>query len=125
MLNDLNIFNDTARMTDAVKDAKELFGENLPFFQESRLGETIIIFNEHFIRCVREALSNGCMAKMNEEEERLFNQFIEYQDGSSYRDISKDSSDIMTALDKWLVNAIQNVPNPVLNDCYTKKDHTW
>ena len=112
-------------MNAAVADAKEIFGENLPYITEYRMDGKVYIFNDHFIRVSREAMTNDCMAKMNEAETELFLAFIDYQNGLGYRDITSDDTDVVEALDQWYVDDINCVPHPVMNSCYDTETHTW
>jgi len=109
----------------AVVAAKELFGENDPYIVERFLGGKVIIFNIHFITTVREAMTTGCMAKMNTAEENLFTKFIRYQEGSVYRDITQGEDEVMEALDAWLVRGVGCQTQPVVNGCFDKPTHTW
>lgn len=125
MLNDIDFFGCSLQQNAAVYDAKEIFGENSPYIIENRIDGKVVIFNDHFIRCVRESLTTGCMAKMNSAEEILMDDFINYQNGNRYRDITRSNSDIMVALDKWMCNLVHCAPNPVVNSCYSDTPHTW
>jgi len=125
MLSDYNLFLDNTTMNEAVFAAKELFGENVPYTIEQRLEGAVIIFDTHFMETLREALSSGCMAKMNSNEEELFIRFVEYQNGHSYRDISELNVDIMGALDTWLTNLVMCIPNAEINGCFDNPRHTW
>ena len=125
MLNDIDFFSCDLQMNSAVEDAKEIFGENTPYIIENRLSGKVVVFNDHFIRCVRETLTTGCMAKMNSAEELLMKDFVDYQNGDRYRDITRSTSNIMVALDKWMNNLIFCLPNPIVNSCYSDTPHTW
>ena len=118
MLNDLPFMLDKDMADKAVADAKELFGENLPYTVEYRLNGRTIMFNDHFIKSVREALSTDCMAKMNAAEIQLFERFIAYQNGSMYRDITKSDNEVVKALDEWLMDDLNCKSHPVVNECY-------
>jgi len=113
------------KMDAAVVDSKEVFGENVPYIKEYRFGGTIIIFSAHFIRTTREAMSSDYMAKMNETEVALFNKFVEYQNGSSYRDISTEDNDVVASLDAWFMDDINGVTHPVINESFDAPTHTW
>jgi hypothetical protein len=125
LFNELEFYQDVEKMTKAIYGAKELFGENEPYVVERGIDGKVYIFNEHFITTVRGALTNGCMAKMNTDEEELFMAFIDYQNGSGARDITRDDNAVVEALDKWLVNSMNCIPNPVVNACYDAETHTW
>jgi len=125
MLGDLLLHGNTKRVTEKVKQAKELFGANRPYETELRLDGQIIIFNEHFITTLREALSSGCVAKMGHQEELILQKFIEYANGNTYRDITQDTSGVMVALDKWLGKLRRCVKTPAVGECYDAPTHTW
>ena len=121
----MTIYRDPNKVTAAIADAKELFGENTPYTVEHRMDETVVVFNPHTISTIREALSTGCMAKMNAAEEELFIKFIDYQNGTTYRDITVDYNDVLGALDRWLMDELLCNPHPTLNACFDSPDHTW
>lgn len=125
MLGDISFYSSDCKMNLAVADSKEIFGENQPYIIEYRLDGDIIIFNDHFIRTAREAMTTDCMAKMNEVEVELFQRFIEYQDGSEYRDISQEDNEIVAALDQWFIDDINCIAHPTTNACYDSETHTW
>jgi len=118
-------FASSDRVTAAVFLTKELFGESDPYVVETRLDGKVIIFNKHFIEVTREAMTTGCMAKMNASETTLFRDFIEYQNGASERDITRGDDDVLDALDQWFMDDIHCVPHPVANDCFDAPTQTW
>ena len=125
MLNDIDFFGCAVQQNMAIRDSKEIFGENTPYTIENRFDGKIVVFDDHFIRCVRETLTTGCMAKMNAAEELLMADFVNYQNGDRYRDITRSTSDVMVALDEWMVNLVYCNQNPIVNDCYSDTPHTW
>ncbi len=116
---------DIGKVTVAFQDAKNIFGENIPYVLEYRLSGPTIIFNIHFITTVREAFTTGCMAKMDAEEEALFMEFTEYQSERVGRDITLRNDVVLEALDVWLANLVHCIPNPIINDCYDNEQHVW
>lgn len=124
-LNDSWFFDDNQELQDSVYDAKELFGENTPYRIELRMSGNVTIFNDHFIRTAREALTNGCMAKMSTVESALFIRFVEYQNGSDYRDITREDNEVLVALDQWFMDDLNNIPHPGVNACFDSPTHVW
>jgi len=119
MLNEL-LFNDPEKTKKAVYDAKNLFSENVPYTIEYRLGDKkTYIFAEHFINGIIKAFTTDCMDNLNNSEREVLNQFISYEDGKSYRDITNEEDEAMAALDKWLYNMTMNLDNPKINGCST------
>ena len=125
MLNDINFWSDPVQVDLAVEDSKQIFGENVPYIVEERLGTKVVIFNDHFITTAREAMTTTCMAKMNASETLLFNKFVDYQNGASYRDITTNDDNILKALDAWFMDDLNCVEHPVVNQCYDSPTHTW
>ncbi len=125
MFTDYIPYDSHDRITQAIFITKEVFGESDPYTTETRLDGDVIIFDDHFITVFREALTTGCMAKMNAGETALFWEFIEYQNGASERDITRGSNSVMDSLDQWLTDEIACVPHPVLNSCFDAPTHTW
>jgi len=119
MLSDANlIFQDPVKVTTAINDAKEIFGENTPYSIEHRLGEDIVVFNKHFTDTVKIALTNGCMAKMNAAEVTLLQAYISFVEGTELRDITESGNDVLKALDEWLVLDVAGIHHVEVNDCY-------
>ena len=108
-----------------MSDAKQLFGENTPYIIERRLEGSTIIFSEHFISCLREALTTGCMAKMDSEEERMFLAWTGFESANVSRDIATAGEDVMEALDKWMANLAMCKPNPIMNNCFDNVPIVW
>ena len=103
----------------AVSKAKELFGASEPFIEEKNSFDgTTRIFSEHFITAVIEALTTGCMARMDRNEERLFYDYVKYCNGSNYRDITSTVNGVSSDLDDWLAKLIREEPLPVVNGCF-------
>ena len=112
-------------MDAAVEDCKEIFGENIPYVTEDRVGGRVIIFNDHFLETVREALTTGCVARMNASELLVFNDFVRYEDKATYRDITNSDDYIAEALDEWLTREVMCLSHPYVNECYGDTRHTW
>ncbi len=125
MIGDFEFFKDDVKVDTGIYLAKEIFGENIPYIFEQRLDGQTIVFSEHFIRTSREAMTTGCMAKMNSEEEELFQDFVDYQDGSVLRDISGRDDSVLVALDEWFNGDVFCYNHPVLNECFDADLHTW
>ena len=117
----------TERMDKAIYATKELLGESLPYVVENTIDGTTkgkrIIFNEHFINTVIEALSTGCIAKMNTEEEDVFFNYLDYANAQGQPDNIADTKDkdVSIALNNWLTNILYCRPNPVMNACFDSK----
>jgi hypothetical protein len=125
VFNSIQFYTDNTVLTTAISNSKEVFGENTPYILENRLEGPIVIFNDHFIRTLREALSTGCMAKMSAKEVSLFREFVRYQNGSSYRDITQDSDRILSALNQWVVDLWSCEETPIVNGCFDTTEHTF
>lgn len=125
MLNDIAFFTNAEKQNASIYDAKELFGENVPYIVERRITGKVIVFNDHFIRTAREAMSTGCMAKMNMAETDLFIKFVEYQDNNIFRDITSTTDQALVALNEYMVNEVYLFNNDVVNQCYDLQSHTW
>jgi len=125
MLNDVFFYNCTPKQDARIQDAKNIFGENLPYIIEKRMAGNVVIFNDHFISACREAFTTGCLAKMNSMEVDLFERFVKFQNGVNYRDITTSENEVMTALDKWFMDDIHCLSHPVINECFDAATHTW
>jgi hypothetical protein len=123
-----NYANTTPTDKEKIGHAKHLMGESTPYRTEKiATRETIVIFNAHFLRMLRQALSNGCTEGMSKSESELFFQFIGYQDGGVLDfDPVQDSGNILIALDKWIVAQVncQSTDSDDVNRC-TGDEHTW
>jgi len=125
MLNDISFFSNVLKSNAAISSSKQLFGENVPYTIERKITGKVVIFNDHFIRTAREAMSTGCMAKMNMTETNLFLRFIEFQNNNVYRDITDPSDIVLTSLNDYMMNAVYLTNQLVVNGCYGSADHTW
>ncbi len=125
LYNELEFYQDEAKMDTAIADSKELFAENLPYESERRLASTVVIFSDHFMQTAREALTTGCIAKMSDEEEDVFFGWVQYENGSGYRDITESEEGAFRSLSQWLIDELACLPHPVLNACFDAPTHTW
>ena len=69
-------------ITECTQEAKNLFkSNNKPFTLKDGVDGplTKVVFNEHFIRVMRDADSNECMAKMSKLEKFLYWDYLTYQ----------------------------------------------
>lgn len=88
-----------------------IYSEREPFVIEHRLGDAaLIIFDDVFISLVLLAFSTNCLNQMGETELELFNNFIDYEDGT-FSDVN------VIALDVWLANLANSVENPKIEGC--------
>jgi len=105
--------------------AKELLGENLPYTIEKRLDGDVVIFNKHFINTFLEALTTGCIAKMNETEKDILFKYIDYQNkllnDTTPSDMDNETKLVIEYLDKWLYDEISCTPHIKLNECFDQK----
>jgi len=117
MLNEL-LFNDPKKVKKAVYDAKNLFSENVPYTIEYRLGnKKTYIFNDHFIKGIIKAFTTDCLDDLNNSEREVLENFINYENSLSYRDITSEQLEVVNALDKWLYNLCVGRENPKQNGC--------
>lgn len=69
-------------VTELTQEAKNLFkANNKPYSLKDGVEgpNTIVVFTEHFIRVMRDADSNECMAKMSKLEKYLYWDYLNYQ----------------------------------------------
>jgi len=125
MICSFEFYKNDKKVRTGLYKAKEVFGENVPYIFEQRFDGKVVVFSQHFIRTIREALTNGCMAKMNNAEEELFQDLIDYENGSVLRDISGRDYEVLAALDEWLNFEILCKEHPVVNGCYSSDTHEW
>lgn len=117
--------------TDGLTEAKDLLsqGENGPWWYESDATghNSIIVFSDHFIYVVREALSTDCYANMFEDETPIFFDYVAYVDCALIGGICTGYDtplEVLVALDKWLYDEIQCLPHPTNQGC-GEAEHTW
>lgn len=95
----------------SITELLTIYSEREPFVIEQRLGDaSVIIFNSVFIDLVNKAFDTNCLNEMGEYELELFNNFINYEDGT-YTD------DYVIALDQWFANLVNSVENPTIEGC--------
>ena len=81
-LTTLNDYSSDRELTigDGIKLSKELLGEHKPYsIRKDIAGEDIILFNAHYINCMRQALTDGCVARMGKAELQFWYEFVAYQ----------------------------------------------
>ncbi len=107
MLGDFELFKSPAKATEAVKDARETFGENVPYSIAYNLDGKVYSFNDHLLAVIVEALTTECMAKMSSPERDMFDRLMEYEDSSSIRDITNEGfAESVEALDKVMADLV-------------------
>ncbi len=125
MLNDIAFFANTEKQNASIASAKELFGGNVPYVIERTIDGRVVVFSDHFIRTSREAMSTGCMAKMNMSETNLWLRFVEYQNKKMFRDISDLSDEVLVTLSRFFVDEIYLLHHSEINECYDRPEHSW
>ena len=120
------------RVDDGIKFSKELFGEHAPYSVRLDIsGGEIILFNTHFINCMRQALTDGCVARMGKQELKFWYEFVRYQndiqDGVR-DDVELDISEIQSTsvrrelaleqLSLWISDELAGVPHEEIKECY-------
>ena len=119
MLFDSPIMRNDILADKVVNDAKEVFGESVPYVIDTLLGGRKIVFSEHFVEVLITALSFDCMSKANVADTQLINSYISYANGAGYRDITNDESDVMKAIDTLLYTlATTNEGTIKINECW-------
>lgn len=112
-----------SNLDTAIYKTRSLFGEHRPFHERSRIDGSIVIFNPHFIKAVRYALSSGKIVDMGPEEERLLMDFIAYQNtGLMASRNNRESGNLVELLDNWLINETDCAENYTDDDYAT---HIW
>jgi len=105
--------------------AKELLGENLPYTIEKRLEGDVVILDDHFINTFLEALTTGCIAKMNEKEKNILFKYVKYQDnllnGVVDADLDTETRLVIKFIDKWLYDEINCTRHIKTNECFDQK----
>lgn len=130
----LNYESDERELTigDCVLVGKELLGEHKPYsIRLDIAGVKIILFNIHFINCMRQALTDGCVARMSKSELKFWYEFVAYQndiqDGTRDdfdSDISAIQSPIierelaLEELSVWVNDEIAGIEHPEVKECY-------
>lgn len=112
---------------------KELFGSHMPYsIRKDIAGEDVILFNAHYVGCMRQALTDGCVARMSKHELKFWYEFVEYQndvqDGVR-DDLTTDVSEIQASvlqreralyeMDAWISDELAGIEHPEEKECYT------
>ena len=120
------------RIDDGIKFGKELLGEHKPYSVRLDIaGADIILFNTHFINCMRQALTDGCVARMGKSELKFWLEFVAYQndiqDGVR-DDVTLDISEIqapvlqreraLEELSRWISDELAGIPHQEVKECY-------
>lgn len=119
--------SDTAGL-ETGKDLLDQGGKG-PWWYESDVSgkNSIIVFSDHFIYVVREALSTDCMANMFEDEAPIYLDYVAYVDCVNQGGICtgyETQIDVIEALDRWISDEIQCLPHPTNQGC-GETEHTW
>lgn len=115
---------------DLVGAAKEVFGQYTPYTVSVDIAGTVVTkMNEHFLGCVRNAMSDGCVARMGKAELKFWLDFVSYQ--NDIQDGTRDDVNLATAtklqkeletayatLSQWIVDELAGNKHVVI-DCFT------
>jgi len=124
MLNDIAFFSNIEKMDAAYANAKEIFGQHLPYTTKHKLSGDVIVFNTHFTESALEAFKTDCMTKLSEYESAFLLEFIDWQNflladplvpiapGSVEDTYVSDEKDALEAFNNWLVDEIAGTPHP-------------
>ena len=116
---------------DGIAFSKQLLGEHKPFSVRKDIGgEDIVLFNVHFVGCMRQALTDGCIARMGKKELKFWLDFVTYQndiqDGIR-DDIIVDANTpasvvlnekALQELSRWISDELAGIPHPETKECY-------
>ena len=136
-LSELEILNDVSSdveltINDTIKFGKEILGEHKPYsVRKDIAGVDIILFNTHFIGCMRQALTDGCVARMSRSELKFWYEFVAYQndiqDGVR-DDLTADISEIqapilqreaaLVEMSQWISDELAGFEHPEIKECY-------
>jgi len=119
-------------VNDGIALGKELLGEHTPYsIRKDIAGVDIILFNTHFINCMRQALTDGCVARMSKAELKFWYEFVAYQndiqDGTrddAALDISEVQAPILRReaaleeLSRWIADELAGTPHQEVKECY-------
>ena len=117
---------------DAISFGKEILGEHKPYsVRKDIAGADIILFNVHFINCMRQAITDGCVARMSRHELAFWYEFVAYQndiqDGTRddlHLDITEVQASILQReaaleeLSRWMYDELNGIPHPEIKECY-------
>ena len=140
--NELTILNASSSekeltIDDGILFGKELLGEHMPYsIRKDIAGVDIILFNTHFINCMRQAINDGCVARMSKHELAFWYEFVEYQndiqDGVR-DDLPLDTTQTQSGvlqreaaleeLSRWMYDELNGIPHPETKECYVPYIH--
>lgn len=120
------------RADDGVKFGKELLGEYRPYsVRLDMAGADIILFNTHFISCMRQAMTEDCVARMSKLELKFWIEFVAYQndiEDGTRDDNSLDITEIqgpllrrelaLESLNKWIHDELVGNRHEEDRECY-------
>jgi len=119
----LNLRNDVSAGTAGVYIAKAILGEHLPYLFETRDTTTVLIHNFHFLAETRRQLAGTATEYNFSPKEQLhYDNYIMYSDGEV---LTGEDLVAVTALDKWLVDEVQDKEQLVPTRVYEKGVHPW
>jgi len=101
-----------------------LMGEHRPYrVRKDIAGNSVVVFNEHFLYGVREAMSNGCVQSLGEVESAFWYKFVEFQNDvqDGVRDNPDKDADVevaLNALNEWVVVELAGGEH-LSSSCYT------
>ena len=109
---------------DGILFSKELLGEHKPYSVRIDIaGNDIILFNTHFINCMRQALTDGCVARMSKSELKFWLEFVSYQ--NDIQDGTRDDVIVsarrelaLYELSVWLQDELNGIPHRETKECY-------
>ena len=119
-------------INDGLKFSKELLGEHYPYsIRKDIAGEDIILFNVHFINCMRQALTDGCVARMSRHELKFWYEFVAYQNDIQddvrddfHTDISVIQASVvqrevaLEELSRWMYDELNGIEHQEVKECY-------
>ncbi len=115
-------------ITNAISASKELLAQHRPYSVRVLIdGTQAILFNTHFINVMRQAMTDGCTARMSKLELAFWLDFVAYQndiqDGSRDDEVGTSPSDLLNELaleelSRWMVDEIAGTPHQEEIDCY-------
>ena len=92
-------------MRNLLDSIQSIYSERQPYIIETRNGEDVYIFTDEFISILDKFFLTGEMIGINNDEYSMVNRFISHENNTL------SSSDAI-ALDKLLVNIINNITPP-------------
>lgn len=109
---------------DGILFSKELLGEHKPYSVRIDIaGADVILFNTHFINCMRQALTDGCVDRMGKSELKFWLEFVAYQ--NDIQDGTRDDAIVsarreraLEALSLWVHDELAGIPHQEIKDCY-------